>query len=244
MEEGFYLVFSHTITSNAIFLYCMRNILLHLSSILLTSFIRRLSFFQVHETYSHETNINRSEKNLFKVLSCFAAQYLSTFLIQEKTLWQFVHLILFISIYLKLSKLADCSGGQPEGSLFSSYYTEGRAPLLTLDCFTYTWSIPYNAEHEAKRHQVRFFWVFGMTRPVIELQSPLANTLTIMPMSQLIYGFPYWLKSYNAPRWGSPHGVDCNILVSLNSSHDNMFTFRLISLRKIWTLLFHQLWVE
>ena len=36
------------------------------------------------------------------------------------------------------------------------------------------------------------FWVFGMTRPGIELRSPwpLANTLTIMPMSGIPSGHP------------------------------------------------------
>ena len=51
----------------------------------------------------------------------------------------------------------------------------------------YSWSIPFNAECSARRHQVPFFWVFGMNRPGIEPGSPgpLANTLTIMPMSGL-----------------------------------------------------------
>ena len=44
----------------------------------------------------------------------------------------------------------------------------------------YPWSIPYNAECQARRRRVPFFWVFDMTRHGIEPQSPgpLANTLT------------------------------------------------------------------
>ena len=32
----------------------------------------------------------------------------------------------------------------------------------------YSWSVPYNTECWARRHQVPAFWVFGMTRPGIE----------------------------------------------------------------------------
>ena len=44
-------------------------------------------------------------------------------------------------------KLADRSRGRPENSLFITYYTEEleKALILTLDCYTYPWSVPYNA---------------------------------------------------------------------------------------------------
>ena len=47
-----------------------------------------------------------------------------------------------------------------------------------------------------QRHQVPFFWVFGMNRPRIELRSPgpLANTLTIRLMDQYIYMYIYIYK--------------------------------------------------
>ena len=50
----------------------------------------------------------------------------------------------------------------------------------------YSWSLPYNAEFLAQRYQVTFFWVFGMTQPGIEPQSPepLVNTLLIWPMAR------------------------------------------------------------
>ena len=49
---------------------------------------------------------------------------------------------------IKYCKLADCSQGQREGSLFNSYYTKvkERALLLSWDRFIYSWSVPYNAE--------------------------------------------------------------------------------------------------
>ena len=61
----------------------------------------------------------------------------------------FIHSPLFLSLSLYIyivNKLADGSQGQPECSLFNSFYTEvlERALLLSLDCSTYSWSIPYN----------------------------------------------------------------------------------------------------
>ena len=86
-------------------------------------------------------------------------------------------------------KLVNLSQGQPEGSLFNSYDTEAekRALLFSLDCSNYPWSIHYNAECSAKRHQIPFFWVFVMTQPGIEPWSTrlLMNTLIIMPMGWL-----------------------------------------------------------
>ena len=35
----------------------------------------------------------------------------------------------------------------------------------------YPWSLPYNAECKARRYQVPFFKIFGMTRPGIELRA-------------------------------------------------------------------------
>ena len=81
------------------------------------------------------------------------------------------------------------SPGQPEGSLFNSYYTEvyGRALLLSLDCSTlplihtlYCWVL-------SKEVSSTIFKVFGMTRPGIEARSPepLANILPTRPMGWL-----------------------------------------------------------
>ena len=68
------------------------------------------------------------------------------------------------------SKVDDRSRGQPEGSLFNSYYTEvwGRALLLSLDCSTlpliralYCWVL-------SKEASSTIFKVFDTTRPGIE----------------------------------------------------------------------------
>ena len=58
-----------------------------------------------------------------------------------------------------VSKLVNRSRGWPEGSVFSSYNTkvQRRMLLLSLDCSTNTWYVPYNAECLARRNQVLFF---------------------------------------------------------------------------------------
>ena len=72
------------------------------------------------------------------------------------------------------SKLSPFSRGQPEGSLFYSYYTEvlGRALLLSLDGSSlplirtlYCWVLSREASST-------IFKVFGMTWPGIERRSP------------------------------------------------------------------------
>ena len=62
--------------------------------------------------------------------------------------------------------------GDPKApfSIATSPKCGGRALPLTLKCSTYPWSISYNAESWANRHQVPFL-VFGMTRPGIEPRS-------------------------------------------------------------------------
>ena len=68
-------------------------------------------------------------------------------------------------------------------SIATTLRCRGRRLPLSLDCSTYPWSIPYNAEYWAEASST-IFWVFGMNQPGIEPWSPgpLANTLTIMPM--------------------------------------------------------------
>ena len=69
---------------------------------------------------------------------------------------------LYVFKYSYLNKLAEYSRGRPEDSIFKSYYTEvlERALLIFLDCSTYSWSVPFNSECKARRHQVAFssFW--------------------------------------------------------------------------------------
>ena len=73
------------------------------------------------------------------------------------------HTLIYIYIYIYL---ADRCCGQPVSFLFNSYYTK-----VSLDCSTYPWSVPYNAECYARNHQVPSFWVFAMTWLGIESRS-------------------------------------------------------------------------
>ena len=97
--------------------------------------------------------------------------------------WTFV---IFFFFTMSVSKIVDLSRGCPEGSLFNSYYIEvyRRALLHFLDCSTlpsiltlYSWAL-------SKAASSTIFWVFGMTRPGIERQSPgpLTSTLLIRPI--------------------------------------------------------------
>ena len=92
---------------------------------------------------------------------------------------------LYIYIYIKLVNIVDqkasfsiattprCRGGR--------YSFPRIAPLLPLICTLYCWVL-------SKEVSSTIFKVFGMTRPGIEPKSPspLVNTQTIRPMSQLI----------------------------------------------------------
>ena len=76
--------------------------------------------------------------------------------------------------------------GDPEGSLFDSYYTkvEGRVLLLSLDCSTLLLICTLKWWVFSKEASSTIFWVFSMIQPGIEPRSPrlLVNTLTIIPM--------------------------------------------------------------
>ena len=53
--------------------------------------------FSMHESLSNDTKINKWDINFFLVLSCSAAQYLSTWLIFRKNfLKQFFHLYIYM----------------------------------------------------------------------------------------------------------------------------------------------------
>ena len=89
------------------------------------------------------------------------------------------------------SKVGHCSRGQPEGSLFNSYYTEvlGRTLLLSQDCSTlpsirtlYHWVF-------SKEVSSTIFKVFGMMWPGIEPRSlrPLANILPLGQWASFFY---------------------------------------------------------
>ena len=81
--------------------------------------------------------------------------------------------------YYLISKFGDYSRGRPEGSLFLSYNTKvkGRALLHSLACSN-TFDPYLKCWVLSKEASSTIFWVFGMTRPGIEPQSPgsLVNT--------------------------------------------------------------------
>ena len=100
---------------------------------------------------------------------------------------------------LIVSKVGDRSRGRPEGSLFSSYYTEvsERALLLSLDFSTlslirtlYCWVL-------SKEPSSTILKVFGMTWPGIEPKSPglLVNTLPTRHTNQGHQNQPYQSKN-------------------------------------------------
>ena len=97
-----------------------------------------------------------------------------------------IYIYLYVCMCVCVCVLAHCSWGRPEVSLFNSYYIEvyGKSLHLSQDWSTYPWSIPYNAMLNLEVSST-ISWVFGMTRPGIELQSlgPLANALTILPIN-------------------------------------------------------------
>ena len=89
------------------------------------------------------------------------------------------------NIYIyKVRKVGDRCRRRPKGSLFYSYHTMvwGGSAILSLDCSTLPlrrtlcWVL-------SKEVSNSIFWVFGMSRPGIELRSlgPLANSLPITP---------------------------------------------------------------
>ena len=89
-------------------------------------------------------------------------------------------------IYINKVKLGTVVKGDPKAP-FSIAELKGNTLFsgsthFTLDPFLIMLSVRQGG---IKYH----FWVFGMTRPEIEPKcpGPLANTLTIMPMSELIY---------------------------------------------------------
>ena len=76
--------------------------------------------------------------------------------------------------------VVECNPNDP--FLIATKSWSRRGHFFSLDCFTYSWSVPYNAEGKAKKNQVWFFLVLGIARPGIEPQSPgpMVNTLIII----------------------------------------------------------------
>ena len=83
-------------------------------------------------------------------------------LLSQGCIYVFTVVYIYIYIYIFISKVADWGGGRPECSLFISYYTNvsRRALLVSLDCSIYPWSVHYNAECYARRHQVQFWSLY------------------------------------------------------------------------------------
>ena len=83
------------------------------------------------------------------------------------------------------SKVCNRSQGQPEGSLFNSYYTKCKEGHYTFPGLLHFSPDLYLIMLSVKQSGIKyFFWVFGITQPRIEPRSPgpLANTLLIRPM--------------------------------------------------------------
>ena len=106
--------------------------------------------------------------------------------------------IIYIYIYIEVSKVDDQSRRQPEGSLFNSYYTEvlGRTLLLSQDCSTLPLLRTLFCRVLSKEVSSTIFKVFGMTQPWTEPRSPepLANTVPTKPMSPLY--ICYWVGRF------------------------------------------------
>ena len=108
-------------------------------------------------------------------------------------LWYYETVCLWITIYISkegnpkapfsIATTPRCWGG--------CYFFPWIAPL-------YPWFLPYNAECWARKHQVLFFWVFGMTRLRIEPLShaPLVNTLLTRPCNKKICVCIYWMTKW------------------------------------------------
>ena len=99
----------------------------------------------------------------------------------------------------RVSKVGKFSQGVSECSLFNSYYTnvgKDATPFLGSLHFTlHSYLIMLSVKQGGIKYH---FWVFGMTRPEIELQSarPLMNTLPIRPMFIYISIYLSILKSF------------------------------------------------
>ena len=96
----------------------------------------------------------------------------------------FSHIYWFIYLWKSICtiykvKLATLAVGDPKApfSIATTQRCTGGRYSFPWIAPLYPWNVPY----QARRHQVLFFLVFGMTRPRIELRSPvpLANILTI-----------------------------------------------------------------
>ena len=135
---------------------------------------------------------------VFSTLHCFSIDFLMTFgalycfiidfAIAFSALWCFN-----IDFITALRRVGDRRRERPEGSLFSSYYTNvlGRALLLSLDCSTlpliltlYCWVLNKDVSNTIIK-------VLGMTRPGIEPMSPrpLENTQSNRPMNRFLLAF-------------------------------------------------------
>ena len=68
-----------------------------------------------------------------------------------------------------------CRGGR--------YYNPWIVPL-------YSWSVPYNAESKARRHQTPFFGVFDLIQPGIELLDYWRTLYSLGQSNQCVYSWP------------------------------------------------------
>ena len=65
----------------------------------------------------------------------------------------------------------------------------GKVLLLSLDCFTYPWSIPYNVECLAGRHRVPFFWTLDY------VNGPVDSLSLCTKSSSILYRVPFYIQN-------------------------------------------------
>ena len=106
----------------------------------------------------------------------------------------YIYIYIYILLYISRLTVVDNSLKAPL-SIATTLRCRGGHYSFPWIAPLYSWSVPYNAESEARRQQVPFFWVFGMTQPRIEPWSPwtLANTQPTMSISQFIYMIFTWI---------------------------------------------------
>ena len=94
-----------------------------------------------------------------------------------------IQMPIYVKLKVKLPTLGERDPRAPV-SIATTLRCRGGCYFFPWIAPLYPWSLPYIAVL-SKEASSTIFWVFGMTRPGIEPRSPgpLANTLTIMPMS-------------------------------------------------------------
>ena len=99
--------------------------------------------------------------------------YLGSIYRSNRVSWKLFVLDRNTFIYIRKLSWPTVVEGDPKVSfsLASMPRCWGGELCFSLDCFTYPWSVPCNAECQARKHQLPFFLVFVMTPPRVEPRS-------------------------------------------------------------------------